>query len=165
VAAALAQKERFVASVCHDVQQPLTVILAQSQLLQRQLARGETLPPEQPEHGSQYLAALSSDCQARLASGPAKSPAGPTPAGLGLQLGLHAYQVGRQHAEPAPPMHNWGRRSRVSCAPGAPVKITLAGAGFPKPAHWGVQKPTPLSWGTAWCPTYQVDTNSNFLSS
>jgi signal transduction histidine kinase len=47
LSAALAQKEGFVASVCHDVQQPLTVILAQTQFLQRQLARGETLPPEQ----------------------------------------------------------------------------------------------------------------------
>ena len=46
LAAALAQKEGFLASVCHDVQQPLTVIMAQTQLLQRQLARGETLPPE-----------------------------------------------------------------------------------------------------------------------
>jgi PAS domain S-box-containing protein len=45
-AAALAQKEGFLASVCHDVQQPLTVILAQTQLLQRQLARGEPLEPE-----------------------------------------------------------------------------------------------------------------------
>jgi PAS domain S-box-containing protein len=45
-AAALAQKEGFLASVCHDVQQPLTVILAQTQVLQRQLARGETLPAE-----------------------------------------------------------------------------------------------------------------------
>jgi PAS domain S-box-containing protein len=42
-AAAVAQKEERLASVCHDVQQPLTVILAQTQLLQRQLARGETL--------------------------------------------------------------------------------------------------------------------------
>ena len=47
LAAALARKEGFLASVCHDVQQPLTVIKAQTQLLQRQLARGETLPPEQ----------------------------------------------------------------------------------------------------------------------
>jgi PAS domain S-box-containing protein len=45
-AAALTQKEGFLASVCHDVQQPLTVILAQTQLLQRQLARGETLSAE-----------------------------------------------------------------------------------------------------------------------
>jgi PAS domain S-box-containing protein len=47
LAAALARKEGLLASLCHDVQQPLTVILAQTQLLQRQLARGETLPPEQ----------------------------------------------------------------------------------------------------------------------
>ena len=39
--AARAQREGYLASVCHDVQQPLTVILAQTQLLQRQLARGE----------------------------------------------------------------------------------------------------------------------------
>jgi len=45
-AAALAQKEGFLASVCHDVQQPLTVILAQTQLLQRQLASGEPVEPE-----------------------------------------------------------------------------------------------------------------------
>jgi PAS domain S-box-containing protein len=45
-AAPLAQMEGFLASVCHDVQQPLTIILAQTQVLQRQLARGETLPPE-----------------------------------------------------------------------------------------------------------------------
>ena len=47
LAAALTRKEGFLASLCHDVQQPLTVIKAQTQLLQRQLARGETLPPEQ----------------------------------------------------------------------------------------------------------------------
>jgi PAS domain S-box-containing protein len=47
LAAALARREGFLASVCHDVQQPLTVIKAQTQVLQRQLARGETLPPEQ----------------------------------------------------------------------------------------------------------------------
>ncbi len=44
---ALARNEGFLASVCHDVQQPLTVIMAQTQVLQRQLARGETLAPEQ----------------------------------------------------------------------------------------------------------------------
>jgi PAS domain S-box-containing protein len=48
-AAALAQKEGFLASVCHDVQQPLTVILAQTQLLQRRLAGGEALPSEHLE--------------------------------------------------------------------------------------------------------------------
>ncbi|MGI9145220.1 MAG: sensor histidine kinase [Chloroflexota bacterium] len=47
LAATVAWKEEFLTSVCHDVQQPLTVILAQTQVLQRQLARGETLPPEQ----------------------------------------------------------------------------------------------------------------------
>jgi PAS domain S-box-containing protein len=44
--AALAQRESYLAAVCHDVQQPLTVVLAQTQLLQRQLARGEPPPPE-----------------------------------------------------------------------------------------------------------------------
>jgi signal transduction histidine kinase len=44
---ALAQKEELLAAVCHDLQQPLTVILAQTQLIQRQLARGETLTGEQ----------------------------------------------------------------------------------------------------------------------
>lgn len=43
----LAHKEHLLASVCHDVQQPLTVILAQTELLQRQLARDGTLPTEQ----------------------------------------------------------------------------------------------------------------------
>jgi PAS domain S-box-containing protein len=42
-AIALAQKEELLAAVCHDLQQPLTVILAQTQLIQRQLARGGTL--------------------------------------------------------------------------------------------------------------------------
>lgn len=45
-AAALAQTGEFLASVCHDVQQPLTVILAQTQLLQRQLTRDKTPPSE-----------------------------------------------------------------------------------------------------------------------
>jgi nitrogen-specific signal transduction histidine kinase len=36
----------LLASVCHDVQQPLTVILGQVQLLQRQLARGQPLEAE-----------------------------------------------------------------------------------------------------------------------
>jgi PAS domain S-box-containing protein len=45
-AAVLAQKEGFLASVYHDVQQPLTVILAQTQLLQRQVTRGDELSAE-----------------------------------------------------------------------------------------------------------------------
>ena len=52
---ALAQKEGFLASVCHDVQQPLTVILAQTQLLQRQLARGELLEPQRLETKLAYI--------------------------------------------------------------------------------------------------------------
>jgi PAS domain S-box-containing protein len=46
-ATVLAEQEGFVASICHDVQQPLTVVLAHTQLLQRQLARGETMPADQ----------------------------------------------------------------------------------------------------------------------
>lgn len=45
-AAIIMQKEDFLASVYHDVQQPLTVILAQTQLLQRQVTRGEALPTD-----------------------------------------------------------------------------------------------------------------------
>src|SRR6266852_4443903 len=55
--APLAQKEGFLASVCHDVQQPLTVILAQTQLLRRRLARGETLPPERLGARLAYISA------------------------------------------------------------------------------------------------------------
>jgi PAS domain S-box-containing protein len=54
-AAALAQREGFLTSVCHDVQQPLTVILAQTQLLQRQLARGEPLPPDRLKTRLAYI--------------------------------------------------------------------------------------------------------------
>jgi signal transduction histidine kinase len=45
-AAAVVEKEEFLAMVCHDLQQPLTVILAQAQLLQRQLTSGELVDPE-----------------------------------------------------------------------------------------------------------------------
>jgi PAS domain S-box-containing protein len=48
-AVALAVKEELLASVCHDLQQPLTVILAQTQLIQRQVARGETVTPDHLE--------------------------------------------------------------------------------------------------------------------
>jgi PAS domain S-box-containing protein len=44
--AVLEQNQDLLASVCHDVQQPLTVILGQIQLLQRQLARGQPLDAE-----------------------------------------------------------------------------------------------------------------------
>jgi PAS domain S-box-containing protein len=55
--AALARQEGFLAALCHDVQQPLTVIKAHTQLLQRQLARGETLPPDQLETCLAYILA------------------------------------------------------------------------------------------------------------
>jgi signal transduction histidine kinase len=42
--AGLSQQEEFLTSVCHDLQQPLTVILAQTQMLQRELASDQTLP-------------------------------------------------------------------------------------------------------------------------
>jgi PAS domain S-box-containing protein len=45
-AAAVVEKEEFLATVCHDLQQPLTVILAQAQLMQRQLTSGELVDPE-----------------------------------------------------------------------------------------------------------------------
>jgi PAS domain S-box-containing protein len=53
--ASLAQRESYLASVCHDVQQPLTVVLVQTQLLQRQLARGEAPPPEVLETRLAYI--------------------------------------------------------------------------------------------------------------
>jgi PAS domain S-box-containing protein len=53
--AAVALREDYLASVCHDVQQPLTVVLAQAQLLQRQLARGEELPPQVLETRLAYI--------------------------------------------------------------------------------------------------------------
>jgi signal transduction histidine kinase len=50
-AAARAQTEGVLAAVYHDVQQPLTVILGQAQLMQRQLARGDKLSAEQVRTG------------------------------------------------------------------------------------------------------------------
>jgi PAS domain S-box-containing protein len=44
--AGLSQQEEFLTSVCHDLQQPLTVILAQTQMLLRDLATDKTLPPD-----------------------------------------------------------------------------------------------------------------------
>jgi PAS domain S-box-containing protein len=43
--AGLSRQEEFLSSVCHDLQQPLTVILAQTQMLLRDLANDQTLPP------------------------------------------------------------------------------------------------------------------------
>lgn len=44
--ARVSQQEEFLSSVCHDLQQPLTVILAQTQMLLRDLATDKTLPPD-----------------------------------------------------------------------------------------------------------------------
>jgi PAS domain S-box-containing protein len=66
LAAALACREGFLASVCHDVQQPLTVIKAQTQVLQRQLARGETLPPEQLRTCLAYILAATGRVQGMI---------------------------------------------------------------------------------------------------
>jgi hypothetical protein len=65
----------------------------------------------------------------------AKAPPGLSPAGLSLQLGLHAYRVGRQPAEPAPPVHNWVGAHAGGIARGGTVKTTLAGASFAKLVH------------------------------
>jgi signal transduction histidine kinase len=64
--AALARREGFLASVCHDVQQPLTVIKAHTQVLQRQLTRGETLPPEQLTTCLAYILAATDRVQGMI---------------------------------------------------------------------------------------------------
>jgi len=56
-AAMLAEKEAFLALVCHDVQQPLTVIVAQTQLLLRKLARGEPVSPQRLDSSLAYILA------------------------------------------------------------------------------------------------------------
>ncbi len=48
-AAVLADRDGFVLSASHDLGQPLTLIKGQAQLLQRLLARGETVEPERLE--------------------------------------------------------------------------------------------------------------------
>jgi PAS domain S-box-containing protein len=63
LAAAMSHKEGLLASVCHDVQQPLTVIKAQAQVLQRQLARGETMPPQQLRKCLAYILAATERVQ------------------------------------------------------------------------------------------------------
>jgi len=44
--AGLSQQEEFLTSACHDLQQPLTVVLAQTQMLLRDLASDQTLPAD-----------------------------------------------------------------------------------------------------------------------
>jgi PAS domain S-box-containing protein len=51
----LAHRDDFLVSVSHDLQQPLALIKGQVQLIQRQLARGETVAPARLERGLGYV--------------------------------------------------------------------------------------------------------------
>ena len=62
-------------------------------------------------------------------------------------LGLHAYQVGRQHAEPAPPVQNWGRRSRGMQRTGRAREDHASQRGFRRTGPLGSSKPSPPSSG------------------
>jgi signal transduction histidine kinase len=53
--ASAAQRDEILVSVAHDLQQPLTLIKGQMQLLQRQLARGQTLEPARLERGLGFV--------------------------------------------------------------------------------------------------------------
>jgi PAS domain S-box-containing protein len=55
VAGRAAQTNGFLVSVSHDLQQPLTVIKGQAQVLQRQLARGEDVQAERLGHCLDYI--------------------------------------------------------------------------------------------------------------
>src|SRR5579859_7860428 len=55
--AELAYKDEFLVSVSHDLQQPLTLIKGQVQLLQRRLARGETVDQALLERSLAYVSA------------------------------------------------------------------------------------------------------------
>jgi PAS domain S-box-containing protein len=54
-AALLAHTDGFVISVSHDLQQPLTVIKGQAQVMQRRIARGETVEAARLEQGLAYI--------------------------------------------------------------------------------------------------------------
>jgi PAS domain S-box-containing protein len=54
-AAVEAHSGGFLVAVSHDLQQPLTVIKGQAQVLQRQLARGEVVEPERLEKCMSYI--------------------------------------------------------------------------------------------------------------
>jgi PAS domain S-box-containing protein len=54
-AAVLAAKDEFLVSVSHDLQQPLTIIKGQAQVLQRLLARGETIETERLDRALTYM--------------------------------------------------------------------------------------------------------------
>ncbi|HLZ31934.1 MAG TPA: PAS domain-containing sensor histidine kinase [Chloroflexota bacterium] len=51
----LAQRDGFLISVSHDLQQPLTVIKGQAQVMQRRLARGEAVEPPRLEQCLAYI--------------------------------------------------------------------------------------------------------------
>jgi PAS domain S-box-containing protein len=54
-AAVLASKDGFLVSVSHDLQQPLTIIKGQAQVLQRRLARGENIDKERLDRALGYI--------------------------------------------------------------------------------------------------------------
>jgi PAS domain S-box-containing protein len=54
-AALLAHTDGFLISVSHDLQQPLTVIKGQAQVMQRRIARGETVEAARLEQGLAYI--------------------------------------------------------------------------------------------------------------
>jgi len=54
-AAVLASKDDFLVSVSHDLQQPLTIIKGQAQVLQRLLARGEDIETERLDRALGYI--------------------------------------------------------------------------------------------------------------
>jgi PAS domain S-box-containing protein len=54
-AAGAGHADGFLVSVSHDLQQPLTVIKGQAQVLQRKLARGETVESDRLEHSLNHI--------------------------------------------------------------------------------------------------------------
>jgi hypothetical protein len=62
-------------------------------------------------------------------------------------LGLPEYQVGRPHAEPAPPVQNWGRRSRGMQRTGRAREGHTSQRGFRRTGPLGSSKPSPPSSG------------------
>ena len=54
-AAVLAHTDGFLVSVSHDLQQPLTVIKGQAQVMQRRIARGETVEAARLEQCLAYI--------------------------------------------------------------------------------------------------------------
>jgi len=126
----------------------------------------------EPEAGPEHLAAVSGDrpgpptCTARPAS---NSPAGGPRQGCYLQLGLHTYQVGRQHAGPTPPVHSWSARtSAASACP--PNRCGLGGAGVcpnpfqacPQAQRWCFDRSSRQRSSTVLAPTPTLDLPSMY---